>query len=616
MGSLKERKIIATLVAYAGSGVVIIEVAHHILVNHYHFPHQTVDICIVTLAGALLGTLIWRWFRGAEKRPGNVKVEVLVVPLIILLTLAIDLRFIFEMTGISINMLLIGIVALCLGISWIVFKSLQWAASAPELEKEVEVLKPVEEKPIRFPEWKKSIVVLPFDNISPEEAQDYFCDGMTEEIITDLSSIHELRVISRSSAMMLKGSKKEVRDIAKELNVQYVLEGSVRKVGNDLRITAQLIDGLSDSHLWAEKYSGTLEDVFDIQEKVSRSIVDALKLKLGPKEEQKISERSIDNVAAYECYLKANAEIFKFTEDAINLAIRYLQHALDIIGDNALIYSGMALAYWNLVNIGVKQEEYLAKAEECVKKALAMDPEFPKAHAVLGWINHLGNPQKSVYHLKRALAVSPDDPFVLLGLVAPYGYVGKISEAVPLCEKVIKIDPFDFITNVGPGWLCFYDGQYERAFQEWRRLYEMYPKNPYSQFWYSLILAYNKEIDKALSIIDQNAKANPDNVIANLGLILKYGILKDKDRAFQEMTPDFRKTCQRDPTFSHHLAGIFALLETKEEALDWLESAVNSGFINYPLLAEKDPWLENIRGEERFKKLMERVKYAWENFEV
>lgn len=174
VGKLRERKIIATLVAFAGSGVVIIELAHHILVNHYHFPPQTVDVCIVSLASALLGTLIWRWFRGTEERRGNVKVEVLVVPLIILLTLAIDLKLVFIMTGISINMLLIGIIALCLGIAWVVFKSLQWAASTPEVEKKAEILKPVEEKPISFPEWKNSIAVLPFTNISADPEQEYF----------------------------------------------------------------------------------------------------------------------------------------------------------------------------------------------------------------------------------------------------------------------------------------------------------------------------------------------------------------------------------------------------------------------------------------------------------
>jgi len=144
--------------------------------------------------------------------------------------------------------------------------------------------------------------------MSPDPDQEYFSDGLTEEIITDLSKIHTLRVISRTSAMRLKGTEKDIKKIGKELNVGYVLEGSVRKAGNNIRITAQLIDATSDSHIWAEKYSGTLEDVFDIQERVSRSIVDALKLKLSPEEDQRIAQRPIDNVHAYECYLKARYE--------------------------------------------------------------------------------------------------------------------------------------------------------------------------------------------------------------------------------------------------------------------------------------------------------------------
>jgi len=177
---------------------------------------------------------------------------------------------------------------------------------------------------ISLPQWKNSIVVLPFENISPEEGQDYFCDGMTEEIITDLSSIHDLRVISRSSAMMLKGSKKSVKDIAIQLNVQNVLEGSVRKAGNDIRIAAQLIDATCDAHLWAEKYSGKLDDVFDIQEKVSRSIVDALKVKLSPEESRKITERPIDNITAYDCYLRARQEILHLSEEGLNRALQLI----------------------------------------------------------------------------------------------------------------------------------------------------------------------------------------------------------------------------------------------------------------------------------------------------
>ena len=145
----------------------------------------------------------------------------------------------------------------------------------------------IEDKPLIK---EKSIIVLPFENISPDPDQEYFSDGLTEEIITDLSHIQDLLVISRSSAMTFKGTKKTIPEIAQAVNVRYVLEGSVRKAGNNLRITAQLIDAITDAHLWAEKYTGTLDDVFDIQEKVSRSIADALKLKLSPEENKKITE--------------------------------------------------------------------------------------------------------------------------------------------------------------------------------------------------------------------------------------------------------------------------------------------------------------------------------------
>ena len=130
------------------------------------------------------------------------------------------------------------------------------------------------------------------------------------------------------------------------------------------------------------------------------------------------------------------------------------------------------------------------------------------------------------------------------------------------------------------------------------------------------MLTYNDKIDKAIPIIDYNAKTNPSNVLAKLGLIMKYAINDDKERILQEMTPDFQKTCKRDMSFSPHLASFLSLVNQKKEALDWLENAINVGFKNYPFLNEYDPFLENIRGEERFKKLMERVKYEWENFEV
>jgi non-specific serine/threonine protein kinase len=464
---------------------------------------------------------------------------------------------------------------------------------------------------------EKSIIVLPFDDMSPGKDNEYFSDGLTEEIITDLSHIHELLVISRSSAMTFKGTKKKIREIAREVNVQYVLEGSVRKAGNNLRITAQLIDAATDAHLWAEKYSGTLDDVFDIQEKVSRSIVDALKLKLSAEEKKKITDRPIDNIVAYDCYLKANVEIWKFTEEDINSGIRHLQDGLDIMGDNALLYSGMAYAVLQLVNIGAKQDKDLAESKEIAKKALALDPESEKAHAVLGWIALWENPRQVMHHIKKALSICPDDAFALQGLAVYHiQVVGGIAEANRILKRLIQIDPLHFATNNLQGLVHIYDGEYNLAIPHFRRTLDIFPDNVIVQFYYAMALAYLGQMDQAFVLIDQINNSAPNNAFSKLGLMLKYAVQEKKDKVFHEMTADLQKTCFRDITFSHHLAGIFSLTGAKKEALDWLENAIDGGFINYPLLSEKDLFLENIRGEDRFKKLMKRMKKEWENFEV
>ena len=199
---------------------------------------------------------------------------------------------------------------------------------------------------------EKSIIVLPFENISPDPDQEYFSDGLTEEIITDLSHIHDLLVISRSSSMTFKGVKITTREIADKVNVRYVLEGSVRKAGNNLRITAQLIDANTDAHIWAEKYNGLLDDVFDIQEKVSQSITDALELHLSGEEKQSITERPFRDVKAYEYYLKARQEIDTFTEEGVKRAIQYLESTLKIVGENDVLYAGLGYAWWQYFNIG------------------------------------------------------------------------------------------------------------------------------------------------------------------------------------------------------------------------------------------------------------------------
>jgi serine/threonine protein kinase len=229
------------------------------------------------------------------------------------------------------------------------------------------------------------IAVLPFTNMSPDPENEYFSDGLTEEIIADLSQVRAFRVISRTSTMRLKGTDKDLKTIGRELNARYLLEGSVRKAGHSLRITAQLIDAADDVHLWADKYSGSLEDVLDIQERVSRAIVKALHVTLSPDEDRRVADRPIEDVRAYECYLRARHEIWRFTQEGLERALSLLRQGLEIVGDNALLYGTLGAVHWQHINAGVGPvEHHLQKAEECVVKVFQLELDSAPGHYVRG----------------------------------------------------------------------------------------------------------------------------------------------------------------------------------------------------------------------------------------
>jgi len=465
---------------------------------------------------------------------------------------------------------------------------------------------------------EKSIVVLPFENISPDKDNEYFSDGLTEEVIADLSKIHSLRVISRSSAMTLKGTRKTVKTIGKELNVRYVLEGSVRKSGSQLRITAQLIDVASDAHLWAEKYSGTVEDIFDIQEKVSHSIAEALKLKLTTVEKAKLAEHPIVNAQAYDCYLRARYAIHSWKEEELEQALGLLNRALEQVGENALLYASLGYVYFQLVNAGYRQEEYIAKAEESAEKALALDLHSGHAHRLLGIIDSSfkGDQRSGCRHLKEALAGNPYDAESLWWLAVIYALFGKIETGWDFANRLIKIDPLNVTGQLVPGWIHFQDGRFDLAFVPLEKTYQMEPAVPLHRFAYGLALAYSGRVQEAVRLIDVLLRIEPPTFFDRVTLLLLYGLKGEKQLALEQVTEEVRTTAQRDFQWSWHLAAGYAANDEKEKALEWLENAVSRGFINYPMLAKYDPFLETLRAEKRCQQLLERAKYEWEHFEA
>jgi serine/threonine protein kinase/Tfp pilus assembly protein PilF len=464
------------------------------------------------------------------------------------------------------------------------------------------------------PAPEKSLIVLPFTNISPDPEQDYFCDGMTEEIITTLSQLEELLVISRSSAMTFRKIEKTVPEIARMVNVRYVLEGSVRKAGNDLRITAQLIDSKTDTHLWAKNYTGNLEDIFSIQENVSQSIANALKVRLDSAENRILSERPVSDVRAYEFYLKANSEIYTLNEEGIDRAVEYLTNGLNIIGENAYLYSALAFAYFQYKNIGVRNLEAVRKASEYANKALSLDPDFSKAHAVLGWIEIFsGKIAEGVSHFRRALAVNPNEYTALHGLGVFYTLAGKVESATLLLTRMRQIDPLNPFSFMTAGAAYFHAGENKTALTLIENAYRMAPDNPGVQFYYCVILAYTGQTEKSFNIAEQSIEQTPDIVYSKLSILLKYALQQNKDNIDSIMTEDFQSVVITDYSSEFWIAVIYSLIHDKEAALTWLEKAVQDGYVNYPRLAEKDPFLENIRKEARFQALLDRVKKQWED---
>jgi TolB-like protein/regulator of sirC expression with transglutaminase-like and TPR domain len=466
-----------------------------------------------------------------------------------------------------------------------------------------------------------TLAVLPFTNLSPDADNEYLADGLTDELITDLSMLKTLRVISRQSAMRLKGSDKDVRTIARELGTRYVLTGGVRRSGADVRITAQLVDARVDAQLWADKFSGTFSDVLVMQERLSRQIVDALRLRLTPADEQRMSHRSIADARAYDLYLRARQQIWSFSGPALDRALQLIRQAEEIVGESELLLAAEGMIYWQYVNVGLRPattyDEYLRKAEACATRIFELNPDSSKGHALRGSIrNNRGDPAGSMRDFKRALALDPNDAESLLWLGYAYAVAGQISVAAAFTDRLLQVDPLTSVNVVMRGMVAMFDGRYEDALHWSQRSVDIDPDNPTNRTMHAHMLAANQRRDEAITILEAVARDTPEMGWAKLANAMASALRGDRDSVLRIMTPELRAMAWWDDLFCWWSANCFALVGEREASLDFLERAVALGIINYPFLAQHEACLTSVRSEPRFDRLMEHVRKAWEVFEA
>ena len=465
---------------------------------------------------------------------------------------------------------------------------------------------------------EKSIVVLPFVVLGEEARDKYFSDGLADEIITDLSTISQLRVICRTSASMMRSTEADPKKIAADLKVQYVMEGTVRTIGNNLRVTAKLIDPATDSLVWAEKYAGSLDDIFAIQESLSRRIVEALKLKLSPAESMRLAEKPIPDVRAYEYYLRAKQEILSYSSEGLERALNYLKQGEQIIGENVVLLSARGQVYWQFVNAGISTEpQYLANSEQCARRILAIDPDSGHGHRLLGLVEcSRGHTQQAVRLLKKSLESNPNDPDTLSWLCAICSLSGKGYAVVSMAQRLIDVDPLTPMWQMVPGLVAMLSGEFGRALAPFERALKSDPQNAMLGFVHAQILALNGRTDEAISALEGMTTHGEDNFFTQLATFYAHALRRDKERALGCVKEELASAAIADLNYAWVMAQGFALIGEKDKSLEWLNAAVERGFINFPLLHHLDPFLESVRGEAGFDRLMESTRQQWEAFEV
>ncbi|HEU4401320.1 MAG TPA: protein kinase [Candidatus Polarisedimenticolia bacterium] len=463
-----------------------------------------------------------------------------------------------------------------------------------------------------------TIAVLPFENLSPDPDNAFFADGLTEELIADLAKVRALRVISRTSAMHYKGTTKRVPEIARELNVSYVIEGSVRRAAKTLRITAQLIDATTDTHVWAEKYNGGLEDVFELQERLSRRIVDALRVRLAPEEERRLGARPTRDPRVYEVWLRAKHQARFFTKEGTDGAIALVNQGIAMVGESALFNATLAYLYWGSYDSGFGHgEETLARIETHARKALTLDPDLPQALLAMGVARYKhGDLQGLVRYARRTVQIERDsDALALLGFVL--ADVGKTQEARPCVEEARARDPFSPLACLSGVFVDIVDGAFDEAFARCQDSADrLAPGDPLMLWWTGHAAMQAGRDDEARAAFGCVLKGEP-GFWAEMSELGSSALGEDRAAVRRVLgTTTLTRVAKTDEYYPVFLASCLARVGETESALEWIRQAVTWGFANHRFLSMHNRFFAPLRDDPRFQALVATAREKERAFEV
>jgi TolB-like protein/Tfp pilus assembly protein PilF len=583
---LKRRNVLRVGAAYVVLAWLVIQVVETIF-PAFGFGDAAVRIVTIVFAIGLIPTLIFAW--AFEMTPEGLKKES-----------EVDRsQSITPHTGNKLDRMIMVVMALALG--YFAFDKF-----VLDPQREAEQLATLEEQKTTEVEQArqegrtealvgsygdKSIAVLPFVNMSSDVDQEYFSDGISEELLNLLAKIPELRVISRSSAFSYKGKDMNLAQVAEELNVAHILEGSVRKAGNQVRITAQLIEAQSDTHLWSETYDRTLDDIFATQDEIASEVVAQLKITLLGE----VPKVQTTDPEAFALVLQARYLRRQYTPDALEKSVALSEQALAIDPDYAAAWAGLALGYARQGGLGLRPiEESNTLARKAANQALALDPTYALAHRSLGGIamDYDRNLVVAAEHYERALALDPANPDSISGAAVMAAYLGRLDLAIALVENAVARDPVNPVINARLGLYYLYAGRLDEAIAPFRTTLTLSPGYSNAQYNIGRVLLLKGEPEAALAAMQKEAL----EVWRLIGLVMAHRALGDAAASDAVLATLIEK---HEKGWAYNIAYVLAFRGEADRSFVWLEKAVA---YNDPGLTEivVEPLFANIHDDPRW----------------
>ena len=454
----------------------------------------------------------------------------------------------------------------------------------------------------------RSLAVLPLESLSADASQDYFADGMTDELITDLGQISALRVISRTSVMGYKGTRKPLPQIARELNVDAIIEGTVLRSGNQVRITAQLIEAPADKHLWAKSYEGDLRDTLALQNQVASAIAQEVRINLTPQEEAALKNAKSVNPEAYESYLKGRYFWNKRTGEGLQKAIEHFNEAIVKDPQYAQAYAGLADSYALLGNADfdvMSPREAYPKAKAAATKALELDDSLGEAHTSLAFCLGLfeWNWNAAEKEYLRAIALNPGYATARQWHALQLSALGRFDEAISEMRKAESLDPLSLIISADVADVLFAAHRYDEAIEQGRKAIEMDPNFAIAHYEIGQALAQKKIYGPAIAELQKAKELSGGDTTCVAVLAYAYATSGKPDEAIKLLN-ELKSRPNHRFSYAAHEALIYAGLDDKDQALALLEKAYEEHF---DALALRSPAFDPLRSDRRFRDLMGRI---------